>query len=102
MDEQNTTKEVIEEIKSATEEELRSTIEKWYEQTRTAGMRIGATYMAAAVVGTMDKHLKKGAKPSLRDYERCFKDVYKIVSVQLNTQQNDSEDDNDGTAEENS
>ena len=97
--EENNIQEVVEEIKSAKDQELRETIEKWFEQTRNQGLKIGASYIAAAVAGVMEKHLKK-EKPSLRDYERCFKDVYKIVSVQLNTQQNDLEDDNDGTAEE--
>ena len=86
---------MIEEIKSAKDDELQVTIEKWFEQTRNQGIKMGAGYMAAAVAGVIDKHLKKGGKPSLRDYERCFKDVYKIVSVQLNAQQNDLEGDND-------
>jgi hypothetical protein len=96
MDEQS---KMIEEIKSAKDEELRSTIEKWFEQTRNQGMKIGAQYISAAVAGVMEKHLKKGKDVSKRDLERCMRDIYKIVSVQL-TQQNDSEDDNDGTAEE--
>ena len=86
---------MIEEIKSSKDDELQATIEKWFELTRNQGIKIGAGYMAAAVSGIMDKHLKKSGKPSLRDYERCFKDVYKIVLVQLNTQQNDLEGDND-------
>ena len=98
--EENNIQEVIEEIKSAKDKELRSTIEKWFEQTRNQGMKIGASYIAAAVACVMQKHLKKGKDASKRDLERCVRDIYKIVSVQLNTQQNDSEDDNDGTAEE--
>ena len=97
MDEQN---KMIEEIKSAKDEELRDTIEKWFERTRNQGLKIGASYISAAVVGVMDKHLKKGKEASKRDLERCMRDIYKIVSVQLNTQQNDLEGDNDGTAEE--
>ena len=86
MDEQN---KMIEEIKSAKDEELRDTIEKWFERTRNQGLKIGASYISAAVVGVMDKHLKKGKDASKRDLERCMRDIYKIVSVQLNTQQND-------------
>lgn len=95
MDEQN---KMIEEIKSAKDEELRSTIEKWFEQTRNQGMKIGASYISAAVAGAIQKHLKKGKDASLRDYKRMADDIWKIVSVQL-TKQNDLEDDNDGTAE---
>lgn len=97
--EENKIQEVVEEIKSAKDEEIRSTIEKWFEQTRNQGLKIGASYIAAAVAGVMEKHLKKGKDASKRDLERCVRDIYKIVSVQL-TQQNDLEDNNDGTEEE--
>ena len=87
--------EVIEEIKNSTESELKETIEKWYEHTRTDGMRIGAKYISAAVYGIIQKHIKKstGAKASLRDYQRCMDEIIKVISVQL-TQQNDVEQDN--------
>lgn len=97
--EENKIKEVVEEIKSAKDEELRNTIEKWFEQTRNQGLKIGAQYISAAVAGVMEKHLKKGKDASLRDYKRMTEDIWKIVSVQL-TQQNDLEDDNDGATEE--
>lgn len=87
--------EVVEEIKGASEEELREFIEGWYEKTRTDGIKIGARFIAAAVMGKMQKHLDKPGKPSLRDYERCIADVKKILLVQL-TQQNDLKE----TAEE--
>lgn len=96
MDEQN---KMIEEIKSAKDEELQDTIKKWFEQTRNQGLKIGAQYISAAVAGVMEKHLKKGNDASKRDLERCIRDIYKIISVQL-TQQNDLEDNDDGTAEE--
>jgi hypothetical protein len=89
-------KEVIEEIKGADEETLRSTVEKWFESTRTAGLKIGAQYMSAAIFSVIQKHLKKKAKPSLRDYQRAVDEILNIVSVQL-TRQNDSEE----SAEEN-
>ena len=85
-------KEVIEEIKGADEETLRSTVEKWFESTRTAGMKLGAQYISAAIFGVIQKHLKKKAKPSLRDYQRCIDEIIRIISVQL-TVQNDSEED---------
>lgn len=97
--EENKIQEVVEEIKSAKDQELQDTIKKWFEQTRNQGMKIGAQYISAAVAGVMEKHLKKGKDVSKRDLERCVRDIYKIVSVQL-TQQNDLEDENDGTAEE--
>ncbi len=95
--------DAVSEIKGASEEEIKAVIEKWFESTRTAGMKIGATYIAAAVYGVIEKNLKKNYKPSLRDYQRAVKRIVEIVSVQL-TQQNDSEEVteeevNDGTAE---
>jgi hypothetical protein len=99
--------EVVSEIKGASEEELRKVIEKWFESTRTQGMKIGAQFISAAVYGAIEKNLKKGSNSSLRDYQRAIKRIMEIVSVQLKqqeTQQNDSketteEDVNDGTAE---
>lgn len=82
--------EVVSEIKNATEEELRSIIEQWFEQTRTDGLKIGAKFIAAGVFGAIHKNLNK-PKPSLRDYERCIKDIRKLIDVQL-TKQNDSEE----------
>lgn len=104
MEEQNKViSEAVKEIKEADEVQLKELIEKWFESTRTAGMKLGAQFISAAVAGTIQKHIKKGAKPSLRDYERCIKDITKIIAVQLNqTRQNDLEDENDGTTEENS
>lgn len=101
--EENKIQEVVGEIKSAKDYELQDTIKKWFEQTRNQGMKIGAQYISAAVAGVMEKHLNKGKDASLRDYKRMTDDIWKIISVQLKqseTQQNDSEDDNDGTAEE--
>jgi hypothetical protein len=96
--------EVVEEIKNADEESLRKVIDGWFERTRTDGMKIGAQFIAAAVMGKIHKHLDKPGKTSLRDYERCIADIKKILAVQL-AQQNDSEKSdkeeqaNDGTAE---
>ena len=89
--------EVMDEIKNATEEELREVIMEWYERTRTDGLRIGAKYIATGVLGAIQKNLNK-VKPSLRDYERCIKDIKKIVVVQL-AQQYDSEEQNDAVEE---
>jgi hypothetical protein len=85
--------EVIDEVKNATEDELRDVINKWFESTRTSGMKIGAAYISAAVYGAIEKNLKKGSQSSLRDYQRAIKRIIEIVSVQLNqkTIQNDSE-----------
>ena len=107
--EETNIKEVVEEIKGADEETLRSTIEKWFESTRTLGMKIGAQFISAAIFGVIEKHIKKktGGKPSLRDYQRMTDEIIKIISVQL-TQQNDSSEENlmeenedDRTAESN-
>lgn len=82
--------EVVDEVKGASEEELRKLIENWFERTRTDGMKIGAQFISAAVMGKIQKHLSKPGKTSLRDYERCIADIKKILVVQL-TKQNDSE-----------
>ena len=104
--EETNIKEVVEEIRGADEETLRETIEKWFESTRTAGMKIGAQLISAAIFGVIKKHTKKAGKVSLRDYQRCIDEIIKIISVQL-TQQNDSEEiiaeenRNDGTTDSN-
>lgn len=93
MEEENKViQEVISEIKSADETELRTTIEKWYEQTRNQGIKLGANYICAVIHGIIQKHTKKPGKTSLRDYERCITDINKVVLVPLqqdDTQQND-------------
>ena len=99
MEENKTISQAVEEIKSADETKLREIVEKWFESTRTAGMKLGAYYISAGVYGIIQKHLKKGKEPSRRDLERCVNEILKVVSVQLNTQQNDSEEGNDGTVE---
>ena len=81
--------EVVDEVKNANEDELKKVIEEHFEAVRTQGMKIGATYIAAAVMGKFKKHLEKPGKTSLRDYERCVADIKKMLDVQL-TQQNDS------------
>lgn len=91
----------INEIKNASEEELRKVIDKWFESTRTSGMKIGAKMMSAGVMAIIQKHTKKPSKTSMRDYERMTAEIIKFISVQL-TEQNDSEkeNENDGTAEQ--
>lgn len=89
MEEETNIKDVVQEIKEASEEDLKKVIEQWFESTRTAGMRIGAQYISAGIFGVIQKHTKKKTKPSLRDYQRCMDEIIKIISVQL-TQQNDS------------
>ena len=104
MEEKTSMSEVVKEIQGASEEELRQVIERWFEQTRTAGMKVGASFISAAVYDTINKNLKNGFNSSLRDYQRAIKRVVEIVSVQLKqeTVQNDStneETSNDRTAE---
>lgn len=93
MEENKNISEAVSEIRNATEEELRELIEKWFESTRTDGMKIGAYLVSAAVAGAIEKNLKDGMKSSHRDFERAIKRVMEIVSVQLKqdeTVQNDS------------
>ena len=99
MEENTNVAKAVEEIKGADEEQLKKVIEDWFESTRTAGMKIGAQFIAAAVMGKFKKHLEKPGKTSLRDYERCVADIKKMLVVQL-TQQNDlKEAVDDGTEE---
>lgn len=105
MAEETNMKEVIEEIKNADEDELKKVIEQWFETTRTAGMKLGAKFISAAIFGVIKKHTKKTGKVSLRDYQRCIDEIIKIIAVQL-TEQNDSKENivteevsNDGTTE---
>lgn len=102
MEENTNVAKAVEEIKGADEEKLKKVIEEHFEAVRTQGMKIGATYIAAAVMGKFKKHLEKPGKTSLRDHERCVADIKKMLAIQL-TQQNDleeaaEEDTNDGTA----
>ena len=103
MEENTNVMKAIEEIKGADEEQLKKVIEDWFESTRTQGMKIGAQFIAAAVMGAINKNLKNGMNSSHRDFERAIKRIIEIVSVQLKQQetvQNDLEEDvNDGTAE---
>ncbi len=84
-------KEVVEEIKGANEEDPKKVIETWFESTRTAGIKLGAQFISAAVYGVIQKHIIKKEKASLRDYKRMTDEIVKIISVQL-TQQNGSEE----------
>lgn len=88
MEENKNMSAVVEEIKNADEENLKKVIEGWFERTRTDGLKIGAQFIAAAVMGKIKKHLDKPGKLSLRDYERCIADIKKVLLVQL-TEQND-------------
>jgi hypothetical protein len=95
MAEENVVSKAMDEIKNANEDELKKTIEDWFERTRTDGMKIGAYFVSAAVAGAIEKNLKDGMKSSHRDFERAIKRVLEIVSVQLKqdeTVQNDSEE----------
>ena len=91
MEETTNMSAVVDEIKNADEESIKKVIEGWFERTRTDGLKIGAQFIAAAVMGKIQKHLDKPGKASLRDYERCIADIKKILAVQL-TEQNDSEE----------
>ena len=97
--EENLIASAVEELKGANEEELKKVIESWYNEIHTQSMRIGAKYIASGALGIINKHTKKAGKVSLRDYERCVAELLKMIYVQLKTQQNDSEEQNDGTTE---
>ena len=103
MAEETNMKEVVEEIKNANEDEIKQVIEGWFEKTRMQSMKIGAQYISAATFGVIQKHIKKktGAKPSLRDYQRCIDEIIQIISVQLTKQNDLEENENDRTTESN-
>lgn len=102
MDE-NIIKEAMEEVRGAGEEKLKGVIERWFEATRTDGMRLGGYYISMGVYAAIQKNLNKAGKVSLRDYKRTIDDIMKIIEVQLKTAQNDSEEEtNDRTAEDSS
>ena len=93
--------EVANEIKNKSDEELKKTIEQWYEKTRTQGMKLGAQMISVAIAGVIEKNLSKKQNPSLRDYKRMTDSIIKIISVQIkqmSTEQNNLEttENNDG------
>lgn len=95
--------EVANEIKNANEEELKKTIEQWYEKTRTQGMKLGAQMISAAIAGVIEKNLSKKQNPSLRDYKRMTDSIIKIISVQIkqmSTEQNNLEASENNNGEE--
>ena len=97
MEEDVKMSKVVDEIKNADEDELRKIIEDWFERTRTDGLRLGAKYVALGIFGAIQKNLNK-PKPSLRDYERCIKDIRKIISVPI-AKANETSEENDITDE---
>ena len=103
MEEKTNVSKVVEEIKSLDDERLKQAIERWFEQTRTDGMKIGANYISIAVFDAIKKNLKDGMNSSHRDFKRAIQNIVEIVSVQLKPQetvQNDLEETtDDGTAE---
>ena len=105
MSENTNVSKAVEEIKNADEEQLKKIIERWFEQTRTAGLKLGAQMISVVINDAIEKNLKNGYNSSLRDYQRAIKRIAEIISIQL-TQQNDyeveetlEEETNDGTAE---
>ena len=107
MAEENNMSEVVSELQSATEEEIKEVVEKWFEKTRMDGMRLGAQFIAAGCWGAIQKNLSK-QNPSLRDYKRCIEDIRKIIAVQLHKQNESNATEvvedttDDGATEENS
>jgi len=99
---EETVSNAVEEVKNASEEDLKKVIEQHFEQVRTQGMHIGAQFLSAAVYSAIEKNLKNGKNSSLRDYQRAIKRVVEIVSIHLKTEQNDLETDEPAQEEEES
>jgi hypothetical protein len=87
---------ILDDIKNKNEDELHKVIEEWYNKIHTQSMRLGAKYISAGIFGAIQKHLNKQS-PSLRDYERCIKDIRKIIAVQLPVQNDDAKETTEDT-----
>jgi hypothetical protein len=80
----------VDEIKSTNEDKLKETIEKWYEQIHTIGLKTGASYISAVIYGAYQKHVGTKQNPSLRDYKRMTEFIVEVVSRQLQRQNNEA------------
>lgn len=101
MEENTKVNQAIEELKGADEEQLKQIIERWFDKTRTEGLKLGAQMISLVIDEAIRKNLKDGMSSSRRDFERAIKNIVEITSVQLKqygAQQNDLEQ----TAEETS
>lgn len=76
---------IVDEVKDATEENLRNVIERHFNDIKTSSMKIGAQYICLGVFDAIKRNTGKGKKPSLRDYERCVTEITKIISVPIAT-----------------
>ena len=97
--------EVANEIKNKSDEELKKTIEQWYEKTRTQGLKLGARMICAAGTDILTKHIRKKDKPSLRDYKRATEELIHLFSIpikQAETEQNNLETPENNNGEESS
>lgn len=99
MEENMNTSKVIDEIKGASEEELKKIINEHFDIVRTRSMKMGATYIAMAISGVIEKNLKDGMNSSHRDFKRAMKRIIEIISVQL-SQEETLQNDFDESAEE--
>ena len=103
MEENTNVSQAVEELKGTDEEQIKKVIERWFDKTRTDGLRLGAQMISVVIDDAIKKNLKNGYHSSLRDYQRAIKRIYEIISVQLKqheTVQNDLEETtDDGTAE---
>lgn len=89
MTEEKNIAKAVEEVKAASEEDLKKVIEDWFEKTHLQGLKTGASFISAAVYEEIRKHTNKAAKVTLRDYQRMTTGILNIVTKQLVTEQND-------------
>ena len=95
--------EVANEIKNKSDEELKKTIEQWYEKTRTQGLKLGARMICTAGTDILTKHIGKKDKPSLRDYKRATEELIHLFPIpikQAETEQNNLETTENSNGEE--
>ena len=75
--------QAVSELRNADEGKLKEVINAWFEQTRTDGMKLGASMISYAVNAIIQKHIGKAGKPTFRAYERMTKEINKLIAVHL-------------------
>lgn len=90
---QNNTQNIMDDIRGVdNDEQLKEIVSAWFDKTRTQGLKIGASFISAAVYAAIQKHITmKASKATLRDYRRCIAEITGIVEKQIKTQQNETE-----------
>ena len=62
MSEETKISEALKEIKESNEDKLKEVIQEWYNKIHTQSMKIGASYISAAVYDAITKNIKTAFK----------------------------------------